>query len=82
MPSNGDKLSEEILKIVVKAAEPLETKEIEKLLEDKVKEATRIKVIWRLQNLRGEGRIKGKMIGGGKGVWVWWVDVKSRSKNE
>ena len=70
---HSDKLAELVLKIVSDANEPLETKEIEsRLAELKMKEATRIKVMWRLQNLRGEGKIKGKFVGPGKGVWIWW----------
>lgn len=64
----SDKLSDEILKILEKANEPLETKEIEKQL----KGATRSKVPYRLNDLRGMGRVKGKQVGSGKGTWIWW----------
>ena len=64
----SDKITEKILEILKKADEPLETKEIELVL----KNVTRIKVLYRLNNLRGEGLIKGKAIGSGKGAWVWW----------
>ena len=70
-----DVLSSWIEKILFGAGEPLETKEIEGLLiERKIKESiTRTKVFYRLNLLRGEGRIKGKFIGPGKGVWIWWL---------
>ena len=68
MRRNSDKISEKILLILKKAVEPLETKEIELIL----KNVTRVKVLYRLNNLRGEGLIKGKAIGSGKGAWVWW----------
>jgi hypothetical protein len=28
--------------------------------------------MYRLNNLRGEGKIQGKMLGAAKGVWIWW----------
>ena len=68
MHRTRDKISENILKILKKAEEPLETKEIELLL----KNVTRVKVLYRLNNLRGDGLIKGKPVGSGKGTWVWW----------
>jgi len=68
-----DLLSKKILDIINKSEEPLETREIELIL----KNITRIKVLYRLNNLRGEGLIKGKAVGSGKGTWVWW-----KSKND
>ena len=62
-----DKLAKNILRIIDSSNTPLETKEIEQ----KVK-ATRVKVLYRLNLLRGEGKIKGKFVGPGKGVWIWW----------
>ena len=73
-----DKLTEAILKIVQKSSEPLETEEIVRLLQEIKRpditfaEATRTKVMYRLNNLRADGQIAGKMLGAGKGVWVWW----------
>lgn len=64
-----DEISQKILKILKGAREPLETRDIEK----QIPSATRTKVMYRLNDLRGEGKIKGKRIGGGKGNWVWWV---------
>jgi repressor of nif and glnA expression len=57
-----------ILKIINNAGEPLETKEIENL----AKKLTRVKILYRLNQLRAEGLIKGKQIGSGKGTWIWW----------
>jgi len=64
-----DKISNRILKILREVDEPLETKEIEELLPKE----TRTKILYRLNNLRGEGLIKGKVVGSGKGTWIWWV---------
>lgn len=63
-----DKISDQILRIIELANEPLETKEIV----DKLSKVSRAMVIYRLNNLRGEGKIKGKSIGAGKGNWIWW----------
>ncbi len=68
MRRNSDKISDKILEILKKAEEPLETKEIEDILKD----VTRIKVLYRLNILRGDGTIKGKPVGSGKGTWIWW----------
>ena len=63
-----DRLSKRILDIVAKAGEPLETREIEELL----RKNSRTMILYRLNNLRGEGLIKGKQVGSGKGTWIWW----------
>ena len=67
-----DKLTEVVLKIINEANGPLETKEIEERVRKFVKDVTRTKLFYRLSNLRGEGLIKGKFVGPGKGVWIWW----------
>ena len=67
MRINKDKLRDSILNILKKADAPLETKEIELILK-----ATRVKILYRLNNLRGDGLIKGKPVGSGKGAWIWW----------
>lgn len=69
-----DLITNSILKLTTNSAEPLETKEIEEKITGEIKResVTRTKVFYRLNLLRGEGRIKGKFIGSGKGVWVWW----------
>lgn len=64
-----DKISRNILKTLKSIDEPFETKEIELLL----KNVTRTKLLYRLNNLRGEGLIKAKNVGSGKGAWIWWV---------
>ena len=69
MRGNSDTISAKILKIVVQAEEPLETCEVEVIL----KEVTRVKILYRLNRLRGDGLIKGKPVGSGKGAWVWWA---------
>ena len=64
-----DDISDKILKIVTKSKEPLDTNEII----DAIPNATRSKIMYRLTNLRADGKIHGKMItSGGKGVWIWW----------
>lgn len=63
-----DPISDRILAILKKAEEPLETREIELLL----KGVTRVKLLYRLSYLRGDGLVKGKSVGSGKGVWIWW----------
>lgn len=72
-----------ILKVVNDSGEPLETREIEELLRNKV---TRVKVLYRLNNLRAEGLLKGKQVGAGKGTWIWWKikgkNLKKEVKND
>lgn len=67
-----DKLTQVTLDELNKSDEPLETKEIENLVSKQIKDVTRTKLFYRLNNLRGEGLIKGKFVGPGKGVWIWW----------
>jgi len=68
MRRTGDRITHRIVEILEKTDEPLETREIELILKD----VSRIKVLYRLNNLRGDGTIKGKTIGSGKGAWIWW----------
>ncbi len=70
MAFRGDALYKKILDLIIKAGEPLETKEIERGLA----KYTRTMILYRLYNLRGEGKIKGKQVGSGKGTWIWWKD--------
>ena len=67
-----DELSKVLLKTINEANEPLETKEVVEKVKEFVQDATRTKVVNRLSNLRGDGVIKGKFVGPGKGVWIWW----------
>jgi repressor of nif and glnA expression len=63
-----DKTLEAIITIIGSSNEPLETKEIE----EKLPKETRAKILYRLRDLQGEGLIKGKIVGAGKGTWIWW----------
>lgn len=68
-----DRISKTIIKVISNAKEPLETREIEKGVKKKIRTATRTKVLYRLKDLRGEGKIKGKHLSAGaKGIWIWW----------
>lgn len=67
-----DELSKVLLRVISEADEPLETKEVEDRAGRLTEGVTRTKVYHRLSNLRGEGLIKGKFVGPGKGVWIWW----------
>lgn len=67
-----DEISKVVLSIINNSEEPLETKEIEKLARAMLKDITRTKLFYRLTMLRAEGEIKGKFIGPGRGVWIWW----------
>jgi len=67
-----DSIANAILKLIQNSEEPLETKEIQEKLNNTIKNVTRTKLFYRLTNLRGEGLIKGKFVGPGKGVWIWW----------
>jgi len=67
-----DEISKAALKVINNSEEPLETKEVEERVNKIVKNVTRTKLFYRLNNLRAEGLIKGKFVGPGKGVWIWW----------
>jgi hypothetical protein len=68
-----DKVRKVITGILKKAEEPLETIEIQKIATQEIgNDVTRTILLYRLNNLRGEGQIKGKQIGSGKGTWIWW----------
>ena len=68
----GDRVSDLILNILHAAETPLETKEVVDLVLQKFPLCTRTIVFKRLTDLRGDGAIKGKHIGSGKGAWIWW----------
>ncbi len=77
MPAKGDEIQEEIYHLIKTANEPLETEEVIRHIHSNVeKDASRNKVMYRLNNLRAECKISGKMLGSGKGVWVWWHHYK------
>jgi repressor of nif and glnA expression len=63
-----DRILEAIITVVNNSDEPLETKEIE----EKLPKETRAKILYRLRALQGAGLVKGKMVGAGKGTWIWW----------
>ena len=67
-----DNISKIVLKVIEEANDVLETKEILEKVATSIKDITRTKLFSRLNNLRGEGLIKGKFVGPGKGVWIWW----------
>ncbi|MGH9985936.1 MAG: hypothetical protein ACRD8W_18500 [Nitrososphaeraceae archaeon] len=74
-----DRLSDSIFKIIQKSSEPLETEEILGLVQKRWSNSTRTKVMYRLNNLRADGLVSGKMLGAGKGVWIWWSGGKLRT---
>jgi len=61
-------ITEKLLKMLKSSNEPMETSEIL----SRIKTESRTKVMYRLNDLRGQGLIKGKRIGSGKGSWIWW----------
>jgi len=73
-----DKITDKVLKSVNSSDEPLETKEVE----EKIPDETRTKILNRLKELWGQGAIKGKKVGGGKGTWIWWRRSAFRREND
>ena len=67
-----DEIRSKIKNIVNQSSEPLETKEIQEKMKKSIGDISRSKLMYRLNNLRGEGQIYGKYVGSGKGVWIWW----------
>ena len=67
-----DEISKVLLKVINNSEEPLKTKEVEEVVSKTLKGITRTKLFYRLTMLRAEGLIKGKFVGPGKGVWIWW----------
>lgn len=69
-----DQIADIIIEVLSDANEPLQTKQVVIEVKETVKTATRTKVFYRLNNLRGEGKIKGKrLIAGARGIWIWWI---------
>ena len=64
MRSGNDKLAKKILDLIRNSDEPFETMEIV----SNIKDSTRMKILYRLYQLRGDGKIKGKQVGSGKGA--------------
>jgi len=77
-----DQISELILKMINIAKSPLETKEVQRTLNGKMPNVSRSKILYRLNNLRGEGEIEGKYVGSGKGVWIWWKKGIFQNRNK
>lgn len=67
-----DLITKKTLEVIETSNEVLETKEILESLQISLNKLTRTKLFSRLNNLRGDGLIKGKFVGPGKGVWIWW----------
>ena len=61
-------VDEKLLSIINSSDYPLETKEITK----QIPEFSHAKVLQRLTVIWGDGVVKGKLVGSGKGVWIWW----------
>jgi hypothetical protein len=73
-----EELAKSILDLVNTSFEPLETKEIGAILKNK----TRVMILYRLNQLRAEGLIKGKQVGAGKGTWIWWRNLEREVKKK
>lgn len=67
-----DSIKRAILEVINESSEPLETKEVQELVEQKIGVVTRTKLFYRLMTMRGDASLKGKFVGPGKGVWIWW----------
>ena len=66
-----DVLTKEIINVIKASDSPMETTDIVKVIQKKDKSATRTKILLRLRELKGS-KINGKIVGSGKGVWIWW----------
>ena len=67
-----DRITKAITAVLDSSAKPLETKEVHSLVQKKIGSITRTMLFYRLNVLRGDGKVKGKFVGPGKGVWIWW----------
>ena len=77
-----DLITKKALETIEESNGVLETKEILERLQISFDKITRTKLFSRLNNLRGDGLIKGKFVGPGKGVWIWWEkDAFHKNKN-
>ena len=65
-----DSLSKKILKTLQEADSPLETKEVMGAVTKSGGTITQVR--YRLDQLRAENTINGKMLSAGHGVWIWW----------
>jgi len=69
-----DTVEKAIVKLISASKAPLETKEVHQGVVQELGDVSRTKVLYRLNDLRGDGTIKGKSVGSGKGVWIWWKE--------
>lgn len=72
MANSKDEITKVIENVVTTSKEPLETKEVFEKTQQSLNDVSRSKVMYRLNDLRGQGEIFGKSVGSGKGVWIWW----------
>ena len=72
MANAKDKITKVVASVVATSKEPLETKEVFEKTQRTLNDVSRSKVMYRLNDLRGQGEIFGKSVGSGKGVWIWW----------
>ena len=68
----GDRIRDLILDLIQSKESPLETREVVELVLKEYPTCTRTIVFKRLTDMRGDGAIRGKHVGSGKGVWIWW----------
>jgi len=70
-PISNDKIAQKVLDTIFTSQTPLETKQIEEIVQDAIP-TTRTIIFKRLTDLRGDGILRGKVVGSGKGTWIWW----------
>lgn len=76
-PFSDDKIAQKVLDAIFISQTPLETKQIEEIVRNAIP-ATRTIIFKRLTDLRGDGKIRGKHVGSGKGAWIWWRENATR----
>jgi repressor of nif and glnA expression len=81
MSNTKDKITMTIEKVITESKEPLETKEVREKIQKSLGDVSRSKVLYRLNDLRGQGEIAGKFVGSGKGVWIWWKKGNSEQEH-
>lgn len=81
MSNTKDKITVTIEKVITESEEPLETKEVREKILKSLGDVSRSKVLYRLNDLRGQGEIAGKFVGSGKGVWIWWKKWNSKQEH-
>jgi hypothetical protein len=76
-PVSDDKIAQKVLNTIFSSQTPLETKQIEDIVRDAIP-TTRTIIFKRLTDLRGDGVLRGKVVGSGKGTWIWWRENATR----